>query len=228
MRCIGKVVDAYKVDRKTKRQFRKLGAISYDERILNWHLTDRQVSIWLLGGRQIIPFVTGEHQGALLAYQQGESDLVYRKGEFYLYTTCEVPEDAPIDPEAWLGVDLGIANLATDSDGEIHQGKTVQAVRFRHRKLRTQLQAAQTDSARRHLKKLSGKERRFATDVNHTISKRLVQKAQGTGRGIALEDLQGIRARVTARRPQRASLHSWSFYQLRSFVEYKAHEQVSR
>jgi IS605 OrfB family transposase len=222
VRCIGKVVDAYKTDRKTKRQFRKLGALAYDERIMNWHLSDSQVSIGLLGGRQIIPFVTGPHQWALLVYQQGESDLVYRKGEFYLYTTCDVPEDAPLDPDEWIGVDLGIANIATDSDGEIHQGKSIQAVRFRHRRLRAGLQAAQTDSARRHLKKLSGKERRFATDVNHTISKRLVQKAQGTGRGIAIEDLQGIRARVTVRRPQRASLHSWSFFQLRQFIEYKA------
>ena len=222
VRCIGKVVDAYKLDRKTRRQFRKLGAISYDDRILNWHLAASDVSIWLLGGRQVMPFVTGEHQWALLAYQQGESDLVYRKGEFYLYTTCDVPEETPIDPEAWLGVDLGMANIATDSDGEFHQGKTVQAVRFRHRKLRTGLQAAQTDSARRHLKKLSGKEQRFATAINHTISKRLVQKAQDTRRGIALEDLTHIRERVTVRRPQRASLHSWSFFQLRQFIEYKA------
>jgi IS605 OrfB family transposase len=219
---IGKVADAYQADRKTKRQFRKLGAISYDDRILNWHLADSQVSIWLLGGRQIIPFVTGDHQWALLATQRGESDLVCRKGEFYLYTTCDVPEDAPIDPEDWLGVDLGIANIATDSDGDFYQGHPVQKVRFRHRRLRTGLQAAQTDSARRHLKRLSGQERRFATAVNHTISKRLAHKAQGTGRGIALEELSGIRARVTVRKPQRAGLHSWSFFQLRAFIEYKA------
>lgn len=222
VRCIGKVVDAYKRDRKTKRQFRKWGAISYDERILNWHLKESEVSIWLVGGRQVMPFVTGEHQGALLAYQQGESDLVYRKGEFYLYTTCDVPEEMPISPEAWLGIDLGLVNIAVDSDGEFHQGQTLQAIRVRHRKLRTALQKAQTESARRHLKKLSGKERRFATDVNHTISKRLVQKAQGTRRGLALEELTHIRARITARRPKRASLHSWSFFQLRRFIEYKA------
>ncbi len=222
VRCIGKVVDAYKADRKTKRQFRKLGAIGYDNRILNWQMAASRVSIWLLGGRQVIPFVTGAHQWALLADQQGESDLVQRKGEFYLYTTCAVPEDAPLDPDAWLGVDLGIVNLAADSDGEFYQGQTVQKVRFRHRRLRGRLQAARTDSARRHLKRLSGNERHFATAVNHTISKRLVHKAQGTGRGIALEDLKGIRARITVRRPQRANLHAWSFNQLRQFIEYKA------
>jgi IS605 OrfB family transposase len=49
-----------------------------------------------------------------------------------------------------------------------------------------------------------------------------VATAQRTGRGIALEDLTGIRDRVTARRRQRARLHNWLFFQLRSFIEYEA------
>ncbi len=59
-------------------------------------------------------------------------------------------------------------------------------------------------------------------DVNHCISKQLVASAQGTGRGIALEDLTGIRRRVSVPRRQRATLHSWAFHQLRAFLEYKA------
>lgn len=222
VRCIGKVVDAYKLDKKTKRLFKKLGAVPYDSRILNWRMADQTVSIWLMGGRQEIPFVTGAHQLALLQYQQGESDLVYRKGNFYLYTTCDVPDDVPIDPEGWLGVDLGIVNIATDSTGESYSGSMVNNVRYRHRRLRRKLQTCQTDSARRKLKKLAGKERRFAQDINHTISKRIVEKAQRHSQGIALEDLSGIRERITVRRAQRATLHSWSFHQLRQFVAYKA------
>jgi IS605 OrfB family transposase len=222
VRCIGKVVDAYKVDRKTKRLFKKLGAVPYDSRILNWRIPDNMVSIWLLGGRQEIDFVTGDHQLALLQYQQGESDLVYKKGAFYLFTTCDVPDEVPIDPEGWLGVDLGIANIAADSNGEMYSGSAVKNVRHRQRRLRRKLQKCQTDSARRKLKKLAGQEQRFARHVNHTISKRIVAKAQGTGQGIALENLGGIRDRVTVRKSQRATLHSWSFYQLRQFVDYKA------
>lgn len=226
VRCIGKVVDAYKVGRETKRQFKKLSAVPYDNRILNWRLKDSAVSIWLLGGRQEIDFVTGDHQWALLQYQQGESDLVHRKGKFYLYATCDVPDDTPIDPEGWLGVDLGIVNIATDSDGEIHSGSTVNNVRHRHHRLRKKLQRKGTHGAKRRLKQLSGKEKRFARHINHTISKRIVEKAQGTGRGIALEDLGGIRdrIRITARKPRRAALHSWTFYQLRNFIEYKSQQ----
>lgn len=222
VRCIGKVVDSYKKDHTTKRLFKKLGAVPYDSRILNWRIPDMNVSIWLLGGRQEIGFVTGGHQLALLQYQQGESDLVYKKGAFYLFATCDVPDETPFDPDGFLGVDLGIANLATDSGGDMYSGSTINNVRHRHRRLRRKLQRKGTKSAKRKLKQLSGKESRFARDVNHTISKRIVAKAQGTGQGIALEDLSGIRDRVTVRKSQRPTLHSWSFHQLRQLVDYKA------
>jgi IS605 OrfB family transposase len=65
----------------------------------------------------------------------------------------------------------------------------------------------------RLLKHISGKESRFAS---------IVAKAKDTHRAIALEDLTGISTRVTVRKAQRATLHSWSFYQLRQYITYKA------
>jgi IS605 OrfB family transposase len=72
------------------------------------------------------------------------------------------------------------------------------------------------------LKKRRRKEHRFATDINHQISKSIVAEAKRTGRGIAVEQLGGIRARVRLRKPQRATLHSWAFAQLGDFLAYKA------
>lgn len=220
VRCIGKVADAYKLDKKRLRVFKQHGAAPYDSRVLKWY--DEHVSIWTLGGREKIPFACGEGQKALLQYQQGESDLVYRKGAFYLFTTCDVPDEAPIDPEGFLGVDLGIKNIAVDSDGTTHSAKHLLNVRHRQRRLRKKLQQKGTKSAKRRLKQLSGKEQRFAKDVNHCISKRLVQTAKDTGRGIVLEDLTHIRTRVTFPRRRQNELHSWSFAQLRAFIGYKA------
>jgi putative transposase len=222
VRCIGKVVDAYKLDKKRKRQFKKRGAVPYDSRILNFRLQEQAVSIWVLGGRETIPFVTGEHQRALLQYQRGESDLVYHTGAFFLYTTCDVPDDAPIDPEGWLGVDLGVKNIAVDSDGNVYSARYLLNVRHRYRRLRKKLQKVGTKSAKRLLGKRSGRESRFAKDTNHCISKQLVKQAKDTRRGLALEDLTHIRQRVTVHKPRRDQLHSWSFAQLRLFTEYKA------
>ena len=119
-------------------------------------------------------------------------------------------------------MDLGVANIATTSDGQRFAGHQVNAQRQRRRRQRKRLQAKQTRSARRRLKKLSGQEKRFARDVNHCISKQLVKTAERTGRGIALENLQGIRHRVRARKPQRAELHSWAFFDLKQKICYKA------
>jgi len=115
-----KVADAYKADRNpkdkdTQREFNPLGSVTYDLRILSW-ATDKQfVSIWTVDGRLKIQFVMGEHQRQLLESAQGEADLIYRQGEFYIHQTCEIDDPIPGDPDGWLGVDMGVTNLATTS-----------------------------------------------------------------------------------------------------------------
>lgn len=217
-----KVADAYRKDKKTPRVFRPTGAITYDDRVLSWKPGQGTISIWTVAGRETIPFACGARQKELLTTRKGESDLVYRKGRFFLLATCDIVAIPAVEAQKFLGVDLGIVNITTDSDGEIHKGSMVNNVRYRHRALRSKLQKKGTRSAKRKLQKLSGKEGRFARDVNHCISKSIVAKAQDTGRGVALEDLTHIRSRITARRRQRATLHSWTFAQLRAFVLYKA------
>jgi len=221
VRVIGKVADAYKLDRQSKRTFRPAGGIAYDDRILSWRLDKSIVSIWTVEGRLHIPFTCGERQRALLQARQGETDLVTFRGLYLLSATCEVQEPEPIDVAGALGVDLGVTNIAVDSDGEVHSSSQVNNVRHRHRRLRAKLQRKGTKAARHRLRQLSGKEARFGQWVNHNISKRIVTKAKDTQRAVALENLEGIRQRVTVRKPQRATLHSWSFNQLRSFVAYK-------
>ncbi|MCX6655722.1 MAG: transposase, partial [Candidatus Bathyarchaeota archaeon] len=88
--------------------------------------------------------------------------------------------------------------------------------------LKAVLQRVGSESAKRHLRKLSGKERRFKKQTNHVISKELVSVAEGTKRAIALEDLKGIRTRTTVRYEQRGRHGKWAFNQLRAFVDYKA------
>jgi putative transposase len=218
IRAISKV--AYKLDRKRKRIFKPLGAIAYDDRILRWK--ESEVSIWTTGGRQTIPFVCGERTAELLKSRQGESDLLYRNAKWFLLATVNVEEPPPGTPEDWIGIDLGITNIATDWDGDTYFGSQLKGLRHRYHRIRSRLQSKGTKSAKRRAKKRRQKERRMARNENHRISKRIVSKAQRTKSGIALEDLGGIRGRVRVRRRQRRKMHSWSFNQLRQFVVYKA------
>ena len=222
VRAIAKVADAYKLDKKTQRRFKPLGAIAYDNRILTWRTDKQLVTIWTLGGRQKTPYLCGEKQAKLLESQQGESDLVYRKGNFFLLAVCEIAEPTPQEIDEVLGVDFGIVNLATDSDGESFTGVQIESTRQWYAKRRAALQKVGTRSAHRRLRKLAGRQRRFQADTNHRISKKLVSKAQGTKRAIAIEELTGINSRTTVKRTQRAKHSNWAFSQLRIFVDYKS------
>lgn len=221
VRAIAKVVEVYKRDKNIQPKFRPHGAIVYDQRILSWKGADR-VSILTNDGRQIMPWVCGAYQQAMLERARGQADLIYRDGRFFLYVTIDVGDVPEGDPAHYLGIDLGHRFIAADSDGETHCGALNANLRRRHARLRRKLQRKGTKSAKRLLRDWRRKEARFATDLNHRISKTIVRKAKDTGRGIGVEDLKHIRTRTTVRRGQRRAHHSWAFAQLRSFVTYKA------
>jgi IS605 OrfB family transposase len=222
VRTISKVCEAYRRDRSKLCVFKPLGAIAYDQRIYTFKNGLDRVSLLALDGRIVVPCAVGAYHRGRLEGVRGQADLVYRKGELFLFVTVEVPDDSPVKPEDWLGVDLGIRNLAFDSDGNPYSGEHTLAVRARAAKLRSGLQSVGTKSAKRHLRKIRRREQGFHAHTNHVISKSIVRKAKDTGRGIAVEDLRGIRNRVTVSKAQRSMLHSWSFAQLRRFLTYKA------
>ena len=225
IRAISKVVEAYKRDRKVKPSFRREGAMTFDPRVMSFKGLNI-VSLLTNQGRQLIPFRVGEYQQARMKAIQGQADLIWHKQSktWYLAVTLDAPEPTPDEPQGTLGVDLGIINLATDSEGETSSGAMVEKVRQRHARLRQALQKRGTKSAKRHLRKLSGKERRFRKNTNHVISKHIVKKAKAQNKALAIEDLRHIRIRTerTVSRSQRSRHSSWAFSQLREFLTYKA------
>ncbi len=222
-----KAVEAIKAvkaqHRETCPQFGPRGSVRYDARTYRLMSLDR-VSLNALDGRVVCRMLSGPHQHEMLvnpAWKIGGADLVWRRGVYYLHITQsrEAPDLTMTDDV--LGVDLGIVNLATDSDGQTFSGAQVKRVRARYHTRRQRLQKVNTKNAKRRLKKNAGREYRFQKDVNHCISKALVKKAAVSCKALALEDLTGIRKRVTVRHEQRYERHSWAFFQLRQFLTYK-------
>lgn len=205
-------------------EFRPDAAQPYDDRCLSWQVDEQTVSIWTTSGRiRAIPFACSEQARKILTeHRKGESDLVHRDGMWFLIATCEIPEATQFEPDGFIGVDLGIVNIATTSTGYRAAGRGLNRHRKRQLELRRKLQAKGTKSAKRRLKNRRRKEQRHATNVNHIISKKIVTEAERTSNGIALEDLGGIRQRARLNKPQRVTLHSWAFAQLGQFLEYKS------
>jgi IS605 OrfB family transposase len=223
VRAMGKVVESYKTDKKSLHTFKDTGAMVYDDRILSFKGLNI-ASILTLNGRIEVPmFISEYHKGVLQGKRVcGQADLILQDGVFYLLLIVDFPEHEYFSPSGFIGVDLGIKNIAVDSTGETFSGDKVNGLRKRHSKLRKRLQSKGTKSAKHLLKKRKHKEQLFARDVNHCISKKIVAKAKAQNSGIALEDLKGIRERITVKKSQRRQHSSWAFNQLRQFIEYKA------
>jgi len=240
VRVCARVAASFSREKTVCPSFRAFAGLPYDCRILSFQRDSEGVPISLslltLAGRRTLPVKMGQRQrdDFSRALKTGEAVLLQRKnGKWFFQVSIEVPEKPLVISETFLGVDLGIVNLAANSDGELHSGNETEACRKKNAALRASLQrkketqrqaGIRPKSVCRKLKKLSGRESRFKKNTNHCISKDLVLKAKGTERGIALEDLSGIWDRVGKRfgKAQRARFGSWAFGQLRSFIVYKA------
>jgi len=218
VRAFGKVAESYKVDKKIFHQFKPHGAVVYDQRILS--LKDNIASILTLDGRIKMEIKYRKDQN--INNRKGQADLIYKNRKFYLQIVIDQPEAVTVNSEEFLGIDLGIVNIATTSDGKMYSGKKCTEIRQKYSKIKAKLQSAGTYSAKKHLKKISKKERRFKKDTNHIISKDIVQTAKDTNISIALEELTGIRERTTVRKADRDKYFKWAFNELRQFIEYKS------
>jgi len=221
IRAIAKVSDSYKTDRKRQHFFKKYSAVEYDRQLVFFKDLSH-AKLATIKGRLLLPMIFGHYAPLDRNKMCGQADLTTPKGKFFLNIVVDLPDGTPIDSKGFLGVDMGIVNLSTDSDGESFSGEMVDHVREKIHTLKKALQKKGTKSAKRHLKKLSGRESRFKKNTNHVISKRIVSKAKGTHRAIALEDLKGIRKGITVRKSQRERFGKWAFDQLRRFITYKA------
>ncbi len=196
--------------------------IRYDARSYTIWFDRQEVTILAIGGRIKLSFEVAEYYRQYLNWKNTSADLIRdRKGRWWLHIVVET--DTPkVEPTPQVvGVDLGITTPAVDSNGNKYGSDHWQRVEDRTFELRRRLQSKGTKSAKRHLKKLSGRQKGFRKDCDHLLSKRLVQSVE-SGAILVFEDLTNIRGRAKIKKAQRRRLHGWSFAQFQAFVTYKA------
>ena len=199
------------------------------------HPGGTRLSIWTLDGR--IKKVAFHGSPKLVEYltewNLSDARMFISRGEVFLSVSFN-KEVEPVTQlnNAVIGVDRGINYLAVTTNGQESQffgGANVRHIRNRYLKTRASLQRKKamknTRSVRRAFKRLSGKEARFMRDVNHVVSRGIVDFAKQTGNPtIAIEKLDGIRddTKKRLRKEQRSAVNSWAFHQLEQFLQYKA------
>ncbi|MGH9751333.1 MAG: RNA-guided endonuclease InsQ/TnpB family protein [Blastocatellia bacterium] len=217
--AIAKVSAAYVRDSQKFHQFKPHSSVRYDARTMVLDHDCRAASLTICPKGRI----TGQLQMSARMRKQlcqgelGSAELVYRKGNFYLHISITVPAPEVKQPQGSLGVDLGVSRVAVTSNKKFHTAKNIRHKKACYKRTRRSLQANGSRSAKRALKRVSGRERRFVADTNHCVSKQIVAAALVNNQRIVLEDLGGIRETGKAK-----CVHSWSFAELQQMIFYKA------
>lgn len=199
---------------------KQYSAVRYNKRVCNINLHNNSVTLASIKGRVKGAFPIPEYYKQYLSWELRTSTLSYNKQKnvFYLHVTIHKQSPEPSGDRV-LGIDRGIVNIAVTSNNQFFNARNIKNVRAKYTYLRTKLQSKGTKSAKKLLKKISGKEQRFVSAVNHCISKEIVAMPYDI---IAVEDLTGIRMNKGKCKDFSRKLNSWAFYELEQFLSYKA------
>src|SRR2546421_4767295 len=200
----------------------EMACIRYDQRSYWVKWDTLTCSLATVNGRVELPFTVPAHLMQYVGSKVCSADLCYRKGRFTLHIVVSLPQ--PIVPPSHevIGVDLGLNRPAVTSNRHFLGERRWKEQERRIFRLRRKLQKKGSQSAKRHLKKLSGKRFRQRKDHDHVLSKRIVQNAH-PGATIVVENLSHMRERAQMRKGEgQRRLHSWSFAQFHAFLSYKA------
>lgn len=180
-----------------------------------------EVSILTVSGRQKFKLnIPSYYKDYFDSWKYTSADLIVKNDNVYLHISFEKEITDIKASGKFLGVDRGINKLAVTSANKFYSGDKLKYICQKYKALRNNLQKKGSKSAKRHLKTLSGKEKRFKADINHQISKRIVNSLS-SGDTIVLEKLSGIR-KQKVRKEHRTALNSWNYFQLEQFITYKA------
>lgn len=217
--CACEALKAVKCETLPERK--PLSAMRYNQRVITVNLKHGIATIASTKGRIKGAFFIPPHCRNYLDWTIKSSTISYDRRDkvFYLHVSLEHNDPEKVANLEVLGIDRGIVNIAVCSDNRFFNSKKIKNRRARYTYLRKELQSKGTKSAKRKLKRLSGRERRFATDVNHCISKQIVNSEYTV---FALEDLSKIRVQKRRGKEFNRKLNSWPFYQLEQFIRYKA------
>ena len=201
----------------------------------DYSLTQNRFSINTLNGRVKLSYFSDGMSKYFdhTIYKFGTARLVNKHGKYYLHipVTYEVEESNITDICNVVGIDRGINFVVATYDSKHNSGfvsgKAIKQKRANYSKLRKELQMRHTPSSRRRLKAIGQRENRWMQDINHQVSKALVEN-NPKHTLFVLEDLSGIRnATERVKTKYRYVSVSWSFYDLEQKLIYKAKQNQS-
>ncbi len=217
--------EALKQAKLKKGIHRKSLTIRYDQRTFKFYPDSHTISLTTVAGRLVFPVA----HSPLIDKYRGEytnAQLTIDRKHQKIFIMVQVRfRDKEVEKKVEVGVtgiDRGIKNIAVLSNNQFFNSRHLRNVKGKYRYNTRKLQHAGTRSARRKLKEMSERERRFVLDTNHVIAKKIVDLPHNV---FALEKLESAKMkRKKNGRKFNGKLGSWSPYQLEQFIEYQAED----
>ena len=201
--AIAKASENLKSTKLEKKPIMKSCPISFNRNLFTFSSDKVRLATFTKGKRQDFPINIPEYYWKYLDWRYQTLEVIKdKKGRMFFHVTFSREVDSP-------------TSCGNEIVGKFFTGYKTKIIQFQY--LRRKLQRKGTKSAKRLLRKLSGRQKRYMRWINHKVSKEVVASADT----IVLEDLKGIRKIKRGKRFNRW-LHSWSFFQLQSFIKYKA------
>nr|BBH91680.1 transposase [Thermosporothrix sp. COM3] len=227
--AVKSALDRRKKGRKASTPRARLCPIRYDQRSYWVKWETMTCSLATTDGRVELPFVVPPYAARYIGGKVCSADLCSRKGRYTLHVVVSIPDPVVAPSGKVVGVDLGLNRPAVTSNKQFLGERRWKEQERRIFRLKRKLQAKGTKSAKRHLRKLSGKLLRQRKDHDHVLSKRIVAHTPA-GSTMVVENLTHIRSRARMKKKTETQrrLHSWSFAQFHAFLTYKAQEKGIR
>lgn len=215
-----------KRNRLKRSCFKQFTSLRLDKRNLRISLEHKIISISSINGRLKFNFKSHKQLDKYKEWKAIAGTLSYRQNKLFLNIIVE--KETPkinlgrinIEKDI-LGIDRGVNNILVCSNNQFFNSKYLKKIKGKYQHLKQMLQKKGTKSAKRKLKKISGKETRFVSDTNHRLSKLL---AESDFKVFVLENLKDMKRKNNGRKFNK-KLGGWSFKQFENYLTYKLEEK---
>ncbi|MHA2368492.1 MAG: RNA-guided endonuclease InsQ/TnpB family protein [Candidatus Hodarchaeales archaeon] len=205
--------------RRRKPCKKPLSAIRYNQRTFTPFLQTQELSISTTRGRKRFPLLIPPYFQQYPLHSTKSLTLRVKRQQMIAYLTIELPDIPVVTPKTFLGVDRGIQRIAVCSNNQFYPTTHILAVKWKYQQMRRQLQSKGTRSAKRKLREVAGRERRFMTDMNRQVAKWLVSQPYDC---LILENLRGLKQHSKQKKKIakkiRRKYGNWAYYQLERFI----------
>ena len=223
IRIASQTLKSVKRNKGSNPKFKKYMPLDFDKRTFTF--SKDNIRLTTSNDRLEIPIQIPEYYSKYLGWNYQTARLTYdsKLRKMFLHISFRRTSKSISANGNRIGIDLGINHLAVTSRKEFYSSNEIKIQMLKFKRLRTKLQAKGTKSAKKLLRELSGREKRFKAWVNHNISKQIIENID-ENETIILENLKGIR-KIRKNKQMNYWLHNWNFYQLQKCIEYKAHQK---